>query len=406
MKKKRGTANNVEPLIQEALRKLSSETHEPLCAYVYDLNALAAHARQMVNVLPKNCELYYAAKANAEAPVLETLKPIVHGFEAASGGELAWLRGQLPTDRIIFGGPGKLDSELRQAIQYNTELIHVESLYELQRLQDIAVQMNATVDILLRMNIAVDGVEATRLAMGGKPSPFGLSEDQLSDALCVVNRSTHLNLKGFHFHLMSHQLCRHNHLKLMAHYFDTFKRWQVNYQLSVSHLNVGGGVGVNYLDASSPFDWKAFCNDLDALIDEKNMAGVQIRFECGRYVTAACGYYCMEVLDIKHSYGECFIVAKGGTHHFRTPAAQNHSHPFSVYPANHLRGNAPNVTNERVTIVGQLCTPKDILAKQEKVETVNVGDYIVFKLAGAYAWNISHQNFLMHEKPAFVYANG
>ncbi len=390
-------------LLENAITQLTSNNTQPLCAYIYDLKSLASHAQAMVDALPENCQLFYAAKANAEAPILATLKPIVHGFEAASGGELSWLKENLPDQMLIFGGPGKLDEELRQAISDGVELLHVESLYELQRIQTIGAQLNTQVDILLRMNIALGDIQTTKLTMGGKATPFGLDESQLSQAIGIIKQSPNIKLQGFHFHLMSHQLCRINHLKLMTLYFDTFRRWQSKYQLSVQHLNVGGGIGVNYNDTHHVFDWFAFCQNLKVLIHKKAMNDIQIRFECGRYVTAACGYYCMEVLDIKKNHGEYFVIARGGTHHFRTPAAQNHSHPFSVYKGANKLLDAPTLTGEKVTIVGQLCTPKDILAKQQWVDNISVGDHIVFNHAGAYAWNISHQNFLMHKKPEFLY---
>ncbi len=392
--------------IQQAIAELSQHQQEPLCAYIYDLDALVRHAGFMREMLPPNCELFYAAKANPEAPILKALMPIVHGFEAASGGELSWLREQLPQQTLIFGGPGKLDSELTKAIELDVELLHVESRYEIERLQNIALARNTQVNILLRMNIAIGEIGQTKLSMGGRPTPFGIEQSQLEAALEQLQRCPNLKLKGFHFHLMSHQLDRDNHLKLMALYFDTFNRWKKQYGLAVDHLNVGGGIGINYAKPEEKFNWQSFCEDLQQLIDSHNMRNTTIRFECGRFITAECGYYVMEVLDIKQSYGETFAVARGGTHHFRTPAAQSHSHPFEIL---HRQTNdntlKPSVTDSKVTIVGQLCTPKDVLAAQQPIKQLSVGDYIVFTHAGAYAWNISHQNFLMHQKPVMHYVD-
>ncbi|MCY1180709.1 L-glutamyl-[BtrI acyl-carrier protein] decarboxylase [compost metagenome] len=107
----------------------------------------------------------------------------------------------------------------------------------------------------------------------------------------------------------------------------------------------------------------------------------------------------MQVLDIKRNHGQYFAVARGGTHHFRTPAAQGHDHPFVV-----LRGErAADLQDQAVTLVGQLCTPKDVLARQHPVNELAVGDLLVFTHAGAYAWNISHQRFLMHEPPEMIF---
>jgi diaminopimelate decarboxylase len=130
-----------------------------------------------------------------------------------------------------------------------------------------------------------------------------------------------------------------------------------------------------------------------------------VRFEIGRYLTAACGYYAMQVVDIKHSHGKTFVVGRGGTHHFRTPAAQNHSHPFHVLPVDSwpYPFERPEVRDAAVNVVGQLCTPKDVLAVDARVDAVRCHDLVVFTHAGAYAWHISHHDFLRHAHPAQWY---
>lgn len=384
--------------IRDHLLRLRRESDEPVSAYLYDLQALHEHARWMRSTLPAGCELYYAAKANAEAPILATLAPLVDGFEAASGGELRWLHENQPGRPLLFGGPGKLDSELALAASLPDCTLHVESLGELDRLARIAAHGERTVPIFLRMNIAVPGVGDTRLMMGGKPTPFGMDEADLAPALERLRAHPQLRLEGFHFHLMSHQRDADMQLALVAAYLDTVQRWSDEYGLDVRTVNAGGGFGIDYAEPANSFDWLRFCKGLERLLHERG-DGPRLRFEPGRYVSVACGWYAMEVLDIKRSHGEYFAVARGGTHHFRTPAAQGHDHPFSL-----LRGErAPVIAHERVTLVGQLCTPKDVLAWQQPVAALAPGDCLLFPLAGAYAWNISHQNFLMHPAPQMLF---
>lgn len=385
--------------IDSALQALISD--EPLCAYIYDLAALRDHARAMTDALPPNAELFYAAKANPDAKILDVLRPIVHGFEAASGGEFQWLQACQPDMPLIFGGPGKLKSELTMALERGVESIHVESQTELSRIAQITDKLGCQAPILLRVNIALDGIATTRLTMGGKPTPFGFDVSELGAALTLITANPQLRLKGFHFHLLSHQLCDTSHIQLMQLYFRTFKRWCVQYNVDVPVLNVGGGMGINYIGTDSHFNWPRFCEKLHQLIVSEDMKDTIIRFECGRFVTSQCGYYAMEVLDIKANHGEYFAVCRGGTHHFRTPAAQGHSHPFFIV---HGKNREKPLSNTTVSIVGQLCTPKDILA-QQPVDSLAIGDYLVFPLAGAYAWNISHQNFLMHPPPLVHYIN-
>ena len=393
---------NLPASVTHCIEQLKAEHDAPLCAYVYDLPALERHVKAMRQVLPRNCELFYAAKANPEARVLKTLAPWVDGFEAASGGELTWLHEQCPDQPLIFGGPGKLDRELDIALQYRISAFHVESVTELRSLARIARERGVQAPVMLRLNLKLAQAPRSRLVMGGKPTPFGLDEEGLATALQVLAEEPSLALKGLHFHLLSHQLDVDAHLDLIRSYCLTFRQLCTDHNLQLPILNVGGGMGINYQDPAQSFDWPRFCQGLQGLIDEFDMGATRIRFEIGRFISAACGYYVMQVLDIKSSHGEFFAIGRGGTHHFRTPAAQGHDHPFTV-----VRGAQPaQISHQTVTLVGQLCTPKDVLARQQPVAHLAIGDLLVFIKAGAYAWNISHQNFLMHEPPLKVFIEG
>ena len=385
----------------------------PLCAYIYDLEALAERIKTMKRCLPDNTQLFYAIKANAEPEILSTLAEHVDGFEAASAGELNWLQTHQPNHPIIFGGPGKLTSDLQQAIQQQIDTIHVESLVELTRIQILSQSLQLPVRIFLRMNIDIGDIGSSKLVMGGKPTPFGLDETHLKQALAIIDSSPFIKFCGFHFHLMSHQLSVERHLLLMQRYMEMVKKWQQNYPSLPSKLtiNVGGGIGIHYDQQPQHFEWEVFCQQLASILTANPQ--FTVRFEIGRFITAPCGYYVMEVLDIKKNLGETFVIGHGGTHHFRTPAAQQHNHPFFIVPRrmshameNQLLENLIEkaaITGTKATLVGQLCTPKDILAKDQWIDALHIGDYLVFTLAGAYAWNISHQNFLMHQPPKMIF---
>ncbi len=111
------------------------------------------------------------------------------------------------------------------------------------------------------------------------------------------------------------------------------------------------------------------------------------------------------MLDVKQSYGQDFAVLRGGTHHLRTPATRGHDQPFTVVPVAEWPHPwaRPAVTTGRATLTGQLCTPKDVLAHQAPVNALRATDRVMFELAGAYAWNISHHDFLMHPRPSFYF---
>lgn len=387
--------------VVEAIRAAQADSAEPLCAYVYDLEGLRRHAAGVAASLPQGCELFYAIKANSDLPILQTLAPLIDGFEVSSGGELAWVRAHFSEVPVIFSGPGKLDSELDAALERRVDCLHVESLFELQRLAERVQRHGKPQDVLLRMNVALDNLAETTLMMGGKPTPFGIPAVELPECLAWLRGHPEIGLRGFHFHLLSHQLDAQAHLRMLAACLEQVRQWCDQYRLSIEHVNVGGGIGINYRDPARQFDWAGFSGALPALMQRSGLAGVRLRFELGRYLTAACGYYAMQVIDIKRSYGKAFVVGRGGSHHFRTPHAQGHSHPFHVIPVDDwpYAFARPAAANEAVSVVGQLCTPKDLLAFDAVVERVRCNDLVVFSYAGAYAWHISHHDFLRHPHP-------
>jgi len=111
------------------------------------------------------------------------------------------------------------------------------------------------------------------------------------------------------------------------------------------------------------------------------------------------------VLDVKRNHGTAWALVRGGNHHFRLPSSWQHSHPFSVLPVERWDSTAPrpSVTDDRVTVAGELCSPKDVLARDVPVSSLRAGDILVFELAGAYGWDISHHDFLSHPHPEHVF---
>lgn len=363
-------------------------------AFIYDLHALDRHCRSVREALPPNCEMFYAVKANAELPLLRVIAARLDGLEVASAGELALVQAELPLARVLFGGPGKTDAELASDV----EAFHVESLWELERL----ARRGTAAQVFLRVNPRLEQADSPML-MAGKPTPFGLDEDDLPPAFELLRQSPELDCPGFHLHTRSLQLSAEDHLRLMDAYFTRCRAWSERFELPLRVLNLGGGIGVNYLEPERQFPWAEFCRELGALIARHGLTGTKMRFECGRFITAFCGTYAVEVLDLKRSHGEVFAVCRGGTHHFRLPVAQGHSHPFQVVPGPRRPG-VPEMRDVRVNVVGQLCTPKDRLATQAPVEHLAVGDVLRFPMAGAYGWNISHHDFLMHPHPEKVFS--
>ncbi|SPJ33036.1 type III PLP-dependent enzyme [Kushneria phyllosphaerae] len=390
------TGCELPPRLRQAILQARKSSEAPMAAFFYDLDALAHHADEMYAALPEGVELYYAIKANSETPVLETLASRVDGFELSSGGELSRAASCATPRPWLLSGPGKLDSELEEAIKRGVSAIHLESLNEIDRLAVLARRLDQVQPVFVRINPALPEAYATRLNMAGRATPFGIDESELPEAIMRIEACDHLVLKGFHIHAMSHQADSTRHAALIAHYLERWPVWRAlaRYPERLTHLNVGGGLGVDYVHGRH-FDWPALCTEVATLRNAMTAPPV-VRFEVGRFLSAFCGYYVMEVLDRKTSHGEHFLICRGGTHQFRLPPAQGHDHPVL-----HLPRQVPptDEAGRRWSVVGQLCTPKDVLSRGRELGGVSVGDLLVLPLAGAYGYNISHADFLCHPRP-------
>lgn len=380
---------------------------EPVCLYAYDLGQLAEHVGKIVAVLPPRYRLFYAMKANSAQPLLRTLAPLVAGFEAASGGELAKPRAAAPDAPVLLGGPAKTDTELAQALAAGVRRFHVEGELELHRLSAVAVAAGKQAEVLLRVNLTGQLPSAT-LAMAGRATQFGIAEESLPSAVRLAHRLPGVRPAGFHLHSLSNNLCARAHLDMLALYRDRVLGWEREFGMRCEVLNFGGGIGVNYTELDAQFDWDSFAAGLAALERTLPPHWREIDFECGRFLVAGCGRYAVEVLDVKRNHGVDYVVVRGGTHHFRLPVSWQHSHPFTVYPVRGWRPELPRpeVRDRPVTVVGELCTPKDVLASGVPVARVRVGDVLVFSHAGAYGWEISHHDFLSHPHPEQVFYRG
>jgi diaminopimelate decarboxylase len=393
----------VKDIIQ-MIKQKKTDQDKPICAYVYDLDKLREHLSHVFHSLPDSCQMFYAMKANSDPQILKVISEYVHGFEVASIGEVQKARAVDADIPILFGGPGKTDEEIKGAIQQRVSLLHIESIQELQRVDMIANAMDKKVSILLRVNLQGPLPSAT-LQMAGRPTQFGIDESEIEEVIQMALASRHVQLQGFHLHSISNQLDYESHLDLIDFYGDKVQEWIQKYGLSISYVNVGGGIGVNYVNVNQQFKWAQFSSALEERLERQQLNKVKIIFECGRFLVAFCGFYAVEVLDIKRNHKKHFVVVRGGTQHFRLPVSWQHNHPFTIVPVE--KWNYPfkrkEIENTEITIVGQLCTPKDVFAKDVYVRKVSIGDVILFQYAGAYGWEISHHDFLSHPHPEQIY---
>lgn len=375
--------------------------HEPLCAFLHDLDALQRQARALVGALPAGAEMFYAVKANNDLRILRALAPHVAGFEVASAGEVMRVREAVGgAARIIMGGPARTAGDIELVLAQGVERLHVESVHMLRLANDVAAQAGRILPILLRVNLA-GPVPGATLTMGGAPTQFGIAQAAVPEALKLLPECPALRFEGFHFHTVSNNRDAAGHAALCAMEVKLARSWAADHGLDLRVVNLGGGWGVDYADPNWRFDVAAFVKAL-AACDREDL---RLQFECGRILAAYHATYICEIIDIKSTHGQTFALLRGGTHHFRLPSSWAHNHPFLIFPREHWPHTWPRtaVADVGLTLAGELCTPKDVLARDAHVAQARIGDLVCFLMAGAYGWDISHHDFLRHAHPKRIF---
>jgi diaminopimelate decarboxylase len=339
--------------------------------YTYDLRVVRERATYLKSALP-GATILYAVKANGHPAVVDTLAGICDGLDVASAGELALAEN---ARRVFCSGPAKPVELLAAGASENT-VISLESFTELHRLLALGVPAR----VILRVNRLLPYLSGSHRMSG--VTQFGFDPADLPRA---VQMARPLELLGFHLHAVSQ--CP---LEEYNNFIADSLAWALgdDHGFDVRMVNLGGGFG-----------------DFDpALLRVDAPAGVEVVFEPGRWLVADAGTYSAEVVDLKNNHGTWFAVIRGGMHQFRTPVAYGVSWPFTVihneeWPHPWPR---PSIVDTEVTVAGELCTPNDVLARDQPVDLLRIGDRLLFSKAGAYGWDISPHQYLRHPSPRFV----
>ena len=292
----------------------------------------------------------------------------------------------------MFGGPAKTEAELAAALDAGA----LSTWRARSSCAAWTAPPGPRTDVVLRVNRAGPALPGSH-AMTGVPTPFGIDEAQLGDVLALAAGLPRIRVIGFHLHAVSNNLDAAAHAAFVTDALRWSRTTAARHGLDLRVVNAGGGLGVDYrTDATIDLA------ELRRLLPDPG--DVELVLEPGRILAADAGWYAAEVLDLKRTHGRWFAVLRGGTHHFRLPAAWGYSHPFTVLPVDDWPHPwpRPQVENTEVDAVGELCTPRDVLTRGRHVDRLRVGDVLVFARTGAYGWDISHHDFLRHDPPQFV----
>jgi diaminopimelate decarboxylase len=382
------------------IRQLAGRVgHTPF--YAYDRRAITARIAGLREALPSGLSLHYAIKANPMPAVVDHIAPLVEGLDVASAGEMqVALDAGMDASEISFAGPGKSAAEIDAAVQAGI-CLNVESQRELGSIIDAGARLDRVPRIALRVNPDFE-LKSSGMKMSGGPKPFGIDAEQIPDLLRSV-ADARVDFRGFHIFSGSQNLKADSLIEAHDSTFELAYRLAECTPLAIKTLNIGGGFGIPYFPGEQRLDLAPISENLSRCLDEcrTRLGDVEIVLELGRYLIAEAGVYVCEVIDKKVSRGTTYLVTNGGLHQHLAASGNFGQVIRKNYPVvtAHRVNDGPR---ERVTVVGPLCTPLDILADGAELGEAEVGDLIAVLQSGAYGFTSSPLQFLGHPPPRQV----
>lgn len=383
-------------------------THESpedeLGYYVYQLDALKTHlaALQQQDVI----KLWFAVKANPLSKIIQTLDSEGFNFDVASTGELTQVLAQgIDPSRVLNTGPAKSKKQLAAFVKKGVRTFVVESLNQLNWLNEVMLEQAESCindekpKVLLRVQLQWHEGEKNPLG-GNNLTPFGLSVSEWQNI--HVDNYPALDLCGLHIFQWGNMLSNEKMFSLWSQMITPLTDLANSIGMTLDVLDLGGGLGIDYLDEEQRLSWSQVIEDL-AVIKEKS--GVkELWLELGRFAVAECGYYVVPVVDRKINYGQEQLVLAAGINHLLRPAITDQPFPVQILREGF---SAEKSTMLAFDIHGPLCTSMDKLGYLQLPKDIAVGEQLVFGYCGAYGFTESMPFFLCHELAAeYVYQNG
>ncbi len=320
----------------------------------------------------------YAVKANGNLHILSLLRKLGCWATLVSGGEihLALAAGFEP-HQMIFNGNGKTIPELTLAIEIGS-LINIDSAFDLDHIHQISERAGKSVNVLLRINPDIDPDVHPYISTGLQSSKFGLSPKRIPSILARLKEIPNLNLVGAHCHLgstITNLAVFRQSMEVMANQFRAIRKQG----FAVKYLNLGGGLGIDYLGKGEGFPMPG---DLVAVIQDLVPESATLILEPGRSLIGRAGALICSVIGIKHGEAKNFIVTDGSMTELLRPSLYDAYHRIKfVEPVNGI--------NKTFDIVGPVCESTDFLGKDRELPEPLEGTGMVVFDAGAYGYVMS-----------------
>lgn len=364
--------------------------------YYYDQNLLQATLDTITSEAGKyeGFKVHYAVKACVDQTVLGVINASGIGCDCVSGGEVerCLMSGFAPS-KIVFAGVGKADWEINLALDANIACFNVESVPELEVIDELARAKGKVANIALRVNPNVDAHTHKYITTGLSENKFGISMEMLEEVVAKAKTLKNVNLIGLHFHIGS-QLLEFEPFQMLCSRInelqDKFEALDVKFKT----INVGGGLGVDYVnpDENPIPDFATYFATYNKNL--KLRPGQELHFELGRAVVAQCGSLISRVLYVKEGLNKKFVILDAGMSDLIRPA---------LYQAHHNIENITASTSETDTydVVGPICESSDCFGTDEVLPKTKRGDLVALRTAGAYG-QIMASNYNCRKIPASV----
>lgn len=344
--------------------------------YYYDTALLDKTLEAIKQELLPNYHVHYAVKACTNPKVLRHIVDAGFGADCVSGGEVqACLDAGFPADKIVFAGVGKSDWEIELALKAGIFCFNVESIPELDIINELAAQQHKTANVAFRINPNVSAHTHNNITTGRAENKFGISMEDMVDIVLRTREMSNVECIGLHFHIGSQILDMEDFVTLSLR-INELQEVLESYGIVLPNINVGGGLGIDY-EAPDLHPIPEFKKYFDTFRQYLRLRPEQqLHFEPGRSIVAQCGTLVSRVLYIKQGAVKKFVIIDAGMTELIRPA---------LYGAYHKVENLTSTEGEATyDVVGPICESSDVFVKDYRMPVSKRGDLIALRSAGAY----------------------
>ena len=348
--------------------------------YYYDTALLRQTIKTITDEVAKHegYHIHYAVKACANPKVLRIIADSGLGADCVSGGEIqACIDAGFPANTIVYAGVGKADWEIELGLNVGIQYFNVESVAELEVIEEIAARMNKTANVSFRINPDVGAHTHANITTGLSENKFGIAMQDMERVILMAKEMPHIEFVGLHFHIGSQILEMDDFQALSLRINELQDRLEKNGIGPVKNINVGGGLGIDYQDPDAhpvPGFGKFFDTYAQNL---KLRPGQQLHFELGRSIVGQCGSLIAKCLYVKQATHLQFVILDAGMTDLIRPA---------LYDAHHHIENltSQEANTQSYDVVGPICESSDVFQRDCILPVTHRGDLIALRSAGAY----------------------